>query len=105
MMISGSVRTLLLVTAFFIAAFAIVAGWANALAQGQPSSTEKKVVAPQNPKGSGCRVEVGGRIVELLPGQGIRTETEWRNCQTYEGHSLIVYSSRPPNRTAVETGG
>lgn len=51
-----------------------------------------------------CQTKVDGKVVQLLLGQGIETAEGWRNCQTYDGHTLIVYSIEPPKPVAVDSG-
>ena len=77
---------------------------------------EKKAVAPlpsaelydaksQHASGPSCQTQVGGKIVQLQLGQGIETADGWRNCQIHDGHSLIIYSSKPPRSAAMQDDG
>ena len=45
---------------------------------------------------SGCMTTIDGKVIELQPGNGIKAGQGWRNCESYDGHSLIVYSDHPP---------
>ena len=52
-----------------------------------------------------CQTEVDGKLVPLQPGQGVKTDEGWRNCESYDGHTLIIYSARPPDSAAGATVG
>ena len=76
--------------------------WASAISPGPPRIANRSEIAPHLTRGNGCQIEVGGKQLLFQPGQGIETNAGWRNCQTYDGHSIVVYSSRPPKSAAME---
>ena len=88
-----------------IALGGIMIHWASSSAFGQHQVSASHVNDSPQVRDSGCQTEVAGRIIRLQPGQGIETGGGWRNCQTYDGHSLIVYTSKPPKSSALETDG
>lgn len=45
---------------------------------------------------SSCQTEVDGKLVQLRLGEGIHVGAEWRYCQSYDGHPVIIHSSEPP---------
>jgi len=76
--------------------------WASASASRKHQDARPVEMSAQAAGSGSCRLELGGEIVPLEPGQGIRTGNRWRNCETYDGHSLIVFSSRPPQAAAMK---
>ncbi|MBI5920152.1 MAG: hypothetical protein HY847_00735 [Betaproteobacteria bacterium] len=92
----------LFITTFVVSSFVVY--WATASAFGQILPPKQSAARPQYARGSNCQIEVAGQMVQLQLGQGIRTADGWRNCQTYEGHSFIVYSTKPPQSIVVDSG-
>lgn len=78
--------------------------WASASASRKHQDARPVEASAQAAGSGGCRLELGGEIVPLEPGQGIRTGNRWRNCEIYDGHSLIVFSSKPPQAAAMQGG-
>ncbi len=66
---------------------------------------EQYVAKSSHVYGPSCQTQVGGKIVQLQLGQGIETADGWRNCQIHDGHSLIIYSSKPPRSAAMQDDG
>lgn len=51
---------------------------------------------------SGCQVVVDGQVVQLQPEESIRVGSGWRNCQNYDGHPVVIYSSEPPKAQSLD---
>lgn len=98
------VRHTAALTVLAVAATGIVVYGTDSSALMQRHIGEAKDSKPFDVRGRGCQTELGGRVVELQPGQGVETGEGWRNCQTYDGHSLIVYSGKPPKSAVMENG-
>lgn len=43
-----------------------------------------------------CTTRVDGREVSLSHGESVEVGSELRTCERYDGHSLIVFSAKPP---------
>ena len=92
-----------LIRTLLAAAFAV--GLSIAVAQtpkhqaGSPSGARITPAAVE--RTSDCRTEVSGQSVVLLLGQSIQGANGWRNCVTYDGHPVIVYSAAPLKSTAL----
>ncbi len=94
--------------ALFVATFVVsscVVYWATASAFGQILNAKQNEGRPQYTRSGNCQLEVAGKVVPLEVGQGIQTIDGWRNCQSYDGHSFIVYSTRPPQSVLAGKGG
>jgi len=91
----------LFITTFVVSSFVVY--WATASAFGQILPAKQNEARPQYVRGSNCQIEVTGKLVQLQLGQGIWTVDGWQNCQTYEGHSFIVYSTKPPKSIVSES--
>jgi hypothetical protein len=83
----------------------LVAYLATGSAIGKILNTKRDDNRPQHTRSNNCEIELAGRFVHLQIGQGIRTVDGWRNCQAYDGHSFIVYSTKPPKSVAIEDNG
>jgi hypothetical protein len=70
--------------------------WVNASASRHHQETKPSDATSTQVGAGGCQLEIGGKLVHLQLGEGIRTSAGWRNCDTYDGHPLIVYSASPP---------
>ena len=70
-----------------------------------PPTSVPPHLRPPQVSGPNCRTEIGGKIVQLQLGQGIETPDGWRNCQTYDGHSLIIYSNKPSQSADIHSDG
>ena len=90
------------ITTFVVSSFVVY--WATASAFGQILNTQQHDARPQYARGNNCQIEVSGKLVQLQLGQGIEAGDGWRNCQTYEGHSFIVYSTKPPKSIILGNG-
>jgi len=91
----------LFITTFVVSSFVVY--WATASAFGQIMNTKQNDARPHYARGNNCQIEVAGKIVQLQLGQGIETVDGWRNCHAYEGHSFIVYSTKPPKSIVMES--
>jgi hypothetical protein len=74
---------------------------ANEVILGQVENTKIAYLKRLHVGNSGCQTEVDGKPVQLQPGEGVHVGKEWRNCQTYDGHPVIIHSSEPP-KSATE---
>jgi hypothetical protein len=70
--------------------------WVNASASRHHQDAKPSDATSSHVDAGGCQLEIDGKFVHLQPGEGIRTDAGWRNCDTYDGHPLIVYSASPP---------
>jgi hypothetical protein len=96
------VRPVTLFVSTFVVS-SLVVYWATASAFGQILTPKQNDARPPYTRGNHCQIEVSGKLVQLQLGQGIGSTDGWRNCQTYEGHSFIVYSTRPPKSIVRES--
>ncbi|MFA7281247.1 MAG: hypothetical protein WC100_14275 [Sterolibacterium sp.] len=92
----------LFITTFVVGS--LVVYWATASAFGQILTPKQNDTRPQYARGDNCQIEVSGKLVQLQLGQGIGTTDGWRNCQAYEGHAFIVYSTKPPKSIVMDAG-
>ena len=91
--------------ALFIATFvmsSLVVYLATASAFGQSKIAKANDVKQRPVLANSCQIEFRGKVVQLHPGQGIETVDGWQNCQTYDGHSFIAYSTKPPKSAVIE---
>jgi hypothetical protein len=92
----------LFITTFVVSS--LVVYWATASAFGQILTPKQNDARPPYARGNNCQIEVTGKLVQLQLGQGIGTADGWRNCQAYQDHSFIVYSTRPPKFIVMDAG-
>lgn len=83
----------------------VVVYWATASAVGQSHFVKAADNKPQLVVANRCQIEINGNMVPLQLGQGIYMSGGWRNCQSYDGHPIIVYSAKPPRSAVMENGG
>jgi hypothetical protein len=83
----------LLITAAVVADY-----WGHASAAGHIQTVDRHT-------GYGCTTVIGKTTYQLRPGDGIKTDQGWRNCQTYDGHLLVIYSAEPPKTIALDSSG
>lgn len=76
---------------------------ANGVISGKVETTKLASVSPAHEGNSGCQTEVDGQVIRLQSGEGIHVGKGWRNCQTYDGHPVIIYSSEPMKLANVDT--
>lgn len=92
----------LFITTFVVSS--LVVYWATASAFGQMLNTQQNGTRPHSASGNHCQIEIAGKLVRMQPGQGIETAGGWRNCQTYEDRTFLVFSTRPPKSVVMGYG-
>ena len=70
--------------------------WVNASASRKQQDAKPGDAILFDSSAGGCRFEIDGKLAHLRLGEGIRTGDGWRNCDSFDGHTLIVYSGNPP---------
>lgn len=86
----------------------LIVGISVALANHTPSNTvpapPKTPIQTNTAPHADCTTEIDGRMVGLMLGEGLQVAGVWRNCQSYDGHSLIVFSTQPSRGQETGTG-